>query len=66
MQKLLTVNEVAEILNFSTSKVYKLIKDNKINYIKIGTDYRFAPEDVAQWLNENKSKKNIMIGNAKA
>jgi excisionase family DNA binding protein len=66
MNKLLTVKDVAEILNFSTSKIYKLIKDNKINYIRIGTDYRFAPEDVAQWLNKNKSKQNIMIGNAKA
>ena len=42
----LTVSEVAETFNVSTTLIYRLIRDEIIDAIKIGETYRISPQTV--------------------
>ena len=46
----LTVPEVAEILRVCTKTVYKLIKGNKIPYVKIGREIRVSKGRLIEYL----------------
>ena len=47
---LLTPIEIAKILKFSTKKVYRLISNCEIPFMKIGGQYRFNKIDIERWL----------------
>jgi len=49
--KLLTVNEVAQILRVSNMTVYRLVKSNQIPAIRVGKNYRIKESDVEKYLN---------------
>ncbi|HIH97152.1 MAG TPA: helix-turn-helix domain-containing protein, partial [Thermoplasmata archaeon] len=44
VEPLMTVEEIANYLNFSERTIYTMIKRNKIPYIKVGGRYRFKRE----------------------
>ena len=48
--KILTVNEVAELLKLSKCKVYALAKNNEIPTIKIGGSIRVILEELENYL----------------
>ncbi len=48
--KLLTVNEVAEILRVSNMTVYRLVKSGQIPAIRVGKNYRIKESDVNKYL----------------
>lgn len=49
--KLLTVNEVANILRVSNMTVYRLVKGGQIPAIRVGKNYRIKESDVNDYLN---------------
>ena len=58
--KLLTVTEVGQVLGFSRSKIYKLVKedDSFPRAIKLGESdnapVRFDQDEIEQWIREHK------------
>lgn len=53
----MTVEEIANYLNFSERTIYTMIKKNKIPYIKIGGQYRFKRETIDGWLQKKTEMK---------
>lgn len=49
-RRLLTVNEVADILRVSNMTVYRLIKGGQIPAIRVGKNYRIKEADVNKYL----------------
>jgi excisionase family DNA binding protein len=56
-EKLLTINEIMEILKVSKLTIYRYIKAGKLPAYKVGRDYRIKEEDFNKLLEKNKSKK---------
>ena len=54
MEKLLTLDEVTELLGIKEKTVYKYTSLNMIPHIKIGNRLRFDYDDLMKWI---KSKK---------
>ena len=48
--RLLTIKEVAEILNVSDSTVRRLVRNKELEAHKIGRQYRFAPDLVDDFI----------------
>lgn len=49
MDKLLTVLEIAELLNVTKTTIYNMIYKNEIPFIKIGGTYRFNADEVIEY-----------------
>ena len=54
--KLLTVNEVANILRVSNMTVYRLVKSGQIPAIRVGKNYRIKESDVNDYLTRGTQK----------
>ena len=52
-KKLLTIEEVAEILNVKVSWVRSAIFRREIPYVKVGNHVRFKEYDLLEWLEKN-------------
>jgi excisionase family DNA binding protein len=46
----LTVNDLVKILRISKSKIYQLVKKEKIPHYRIGGTIRFAPKEIIRWI----------------
>jgi excisionase family DNA binding protein len=46
----LTAVEVASFLRIHPSTVYRMAKRGELPGFKIGTDWRFSPGDIREWL----------------
>lgn len=51
-KRLLTVPEVAEILNVTPITVWRWIYEGKIPSLKVGGTRRFSPKTLSNWLNK--------------
>lgn len=51
---LYTTKEVAEMLRITSTTVYQLVKENKLESIKVGEQYRFSEEAIETFLNKAK------------
>ena len=49
---IMTIPEVARYLKLSRSKVYLLVTQKKITYIRIGRNVRIRQSDLEAWLNQ--------------
>ena len=63
-KKMLTVNEVAAILQIHTRTIYKWILESKIPHTRIAGAIRFDEDTFMKWKEENtiypeRSKKNV-------
>ena len=58
METIYTIPEVADYLKMSKSKVYDLVKKEKITFIKIGRNVRIRECDLDEWLEELTRPKN--------
>ena len=47
---ILTIDDVALLLGFSTSKVYQMVRDQEIPCFKISRSWRFLKEDIYKWI----------------
>ena len=54
MEKLLTLQQIAQRLQISETTLYKLARDSKIPAIKVGNQWRFKLEDIDSWLESQK------------
>lgn len=55
--ELLTIDEVAQLLSYSKSKLYKLTMDNKIEYVKLfNGGIRFKKETIYSMIEKNTIK----------
>lgn len=50
MNKLMTVQQVADYLQMSTDKVYDMAQEGEIPALKIRQQWRFNTEDIDAWL----------------
>jgi excisionase family DNA binding protein len=46
LEKLLTVRQVAELLQVSTATVYKLVAEGKLAHVRVRNSIRFKASDV--------------------
>lgn len=54
---ILTISDAIELLKISRSTFIKDINSKKINYIRIGRQYRFTKNDIVDYLNQCYSKE---------
>ena len=52
-ERILSQNDLYEILPFGKTKVQQLIKSNQIPLVKIGKDYITTFSILEQWINDN-------------
>jgi excisionase family DNA binding protein len=57
--KLLTVNEVMQILSVSRRTIYYWIQNGTLKTVRIGNVYRFHPEDIDAVIQQNRSGKEV-------
>ena len=50
MDKLLTIDELAEVLSVKKSTIYQWVHLGLIPHIKVGRLLRFREEDIQKWL----------------
>ena len=70
IERLLKVNEVAEILQMSSSWVYKQVEAGLLPHVRLGANVRFRPEDVrayarGEWVPRNTAVSLLAAGKAK-
>ena len=58
-QEALRVAEVAQILDVSIKKIYRMAAKGQIPSLKISSSIRFAPHDIAAWLKSQSSSNPI-------
>jgi excisionase family DNA binding protein len=56
-QRLLTTNETMQYLSIGKTKLFKLIKDGKLNPVRIDSNLRFDKEDLDEFINRSKDKQ---------
>lgn len=54
--KILNIKESADYLNCSISSVRKMIRNNQIEYFRIGSKINVLQEDIDKWIGMSKSK----------
>ena len=54
MDKWLTLEQIAEYLQMSTSSIYKMAQAGKIPAYKVGRQWRFKREEIDRWIEKNK------------
>jgi len=54
LEKLMTLEEVAEYLRLSVHTIYKMAQKRKIPALKAGKKWRFRKEDIDRWLEKDK------------
>jgi len=57
MEKLLGLNETAEILGVKPPTLYNWISERRITVVKVGRLVKFDPEDVREFIEKNKKHK---------
>ena len=55
MDKWLTLEQIAEYLQMSTSSIYKMSKKGKIPAYKVGRQWRFRKEEIDKWIRKQRS-----------
>jgi excisionase family DNA binding protein len=59
LHSLLKATDVAEILNISKSKAYRLMQTRELPTVSIGTAKRVRPVDLHNYINQNLALINI-------
>lgn len=59
MEKLLTVDDLCELLQVKRGLVYKWVHYGYVPHIKIGTVLRFKESKIAKWINARETKGRI-------
>jgi len=54
MDKWLTLEQIAEYLQMSTSSIYKMAQAGKIPSYKVGRQWRFRKEEIDAWVEKRK------------
>jgi excisionase family DNA binding protein len=57
----LRVREVAEFLGISRQKVYKMVANSEIPYLRIRGCIRFSPEQLLGWVRLNVIRSDLTV-----
>jgi len=57
-EKWLKIGEIADYLQISTEKIYKLAQRGKIPASKVGGQWRFKRQRIDAWLDNHSNHKN--------
>lgn len=57
MDKLMTIEEVAEYLRIGKITLYRMAQQGKIPASKIAHPWRFRKEEIDEWVEDNKNTK---------
>lgn len=60
MDKWLTLEQIAEYLQMSTSSIYKMAQKGKIPAYKVGRQWRFKKEEIDRWIEEGKLRIDVV------
>ncbi len=60
----LTIKQIAEYLQASEEKIYKLCQRGKMPASKFGGQWRFDKNEIDQWLRKQRPQKKKKIKNA--
>ena len=60
MDKWLTLDQIAEYLQMSTSSIYKMAQKGKIPAYKVGRQWRFKKEEIDRWIEEGKLRLDVV------
>ena len=52
--RVLTVDDVAEMLHLKPTTIYRMVGERRIAFLKLGNRVRFLEEDIVRWLHENR------------
>lgn len=55
----LNIDEMSRLLGVSTKTGYKLLKEQRIGFLKIGREYRIPKINIIQYLLANQSIENL-------
>jgi excisionase family DNA binding protein len=62
MTELISVQQLAEKINFAPMTIYRWVKDRRIPFVKMpGNDIRFDKAKIESWI-ENRTVKSKNIG----
>lgn len=59
MDRFLTASQIAEILQISKAKVYLLIQNGKIPYVRLDRNVRVRESELMKWLEKQTVKSEI-------
>ncbi len=59
MEKLLTIQQVSDLLQVSRSLVYKWVHYDFVPYVKIGSVLRFKESELNRWLKNKEHKGRV-------
>jgi len=57
MEKLLTLLQLAEYLQVSKEKLYKMAQDGRIPAYKVGGSWRFKLKRIDRWIDEHENMR---------
>jgi len=52
MDKILTLEEVAELLRAHRSTIYRFVRQRRIPAFQVGSDWRFSQESIEKWMRD--------------
>jgi excisionase family DNA binding protein len=56
MNKVLTLEELADYLRVHPSTIYRLLRKNQLPAFKVGSDWRFNLDSVDKWIDQAERK----------
>ncbi len=59
MEKLLTVQQVSDLMQISRSLVYKWVHYGFVPHLKLGSLIRFRESDLTKWVDKRKKSSRI-------
>ncbi len=54
--RLITVEELAECLRFSSAHIYKMLHHGEIPFVKFGSGYFFDTAEINKWIADQEAK----------
>jgi excisionase family DNA binding protein len=57
MDKWVTLEQIADYLQISTSSIYKMVQAGRIPAYKVGRQWRFKKQEIDEWVESNKSRR---------
>ncbi len=61
MDKLLNVNQLADILGLKKITIYEWVRSNKIPFVKLGKRVLFQPSDVEEFIKTNRVERQSAV-----
>jgi len=59
LSPIMTVQEVADFLHVHSQTIYKLLRKGELPAFRVGSDWRFARENVDRWCREQVEKQQL-------